>query len=71
MTNLISRYFDMIMQTIQFPVMITMTKTESTAAHASATVSETDRMAMSEQVDDPPNTKQSKGKCNRLVMFSF
>ena len=58
MFYLISRYFSMIVQTVKFPVITTMTRTERTVAQVIAIVSGTDRMDIF--YDGPPRKAKKK-----------
>ena len=60
MFYLISRYFSMIVQTVKFPVITTMTRTERTVAQVIAIVSGTDRMDIFYVVDGPPRKEKKK-----------
>lgn len=50
----------MIVQTIEFPIITTIIKTERTVAQAIAIVSETDRLAIFHGVDGPPRKEKKK-----------
>ena len=50
----------MIVQTVEFPVITTMTRTERTVAQVIAIVSGTDRMDIFYVVDGPPRKEKKK-----------
>ena len=50
----------MIVQTVKFPVITTMTRTERTVAQVIAIVSGTDRMDIFYVVDGPPRKEKKK-----------
>ena len=57
----------MIVQTIKFPVITTMTRTERTVAQVIAIVSGTDRMDIFYVVDGPPRKEKKKSHQRKCV----
>ena len=60
----------MIVQTVEFPVITTMTRTERTVAQVIAIVSGTDRMDIFYVVDGPPRKEKKKSHQRKCVKIN-